>query len=75
MSGNVQVVPSLQRENLRVNVKDINVKIHTVSVTVQSAAVQHGNNSSGSGCTKAWLYTAPSSEVFLLGGRGNYSVI
>lgn len=46
-SGKMQVVPSLHRGNLSVNVKLIN-KIHIVFVTVLSAMIQHVNHSSGS---------------------------
>lgn len=47
LSGRVQVVPSLRRGNLSVNVKSIN-RAHIVIVTVRSAVIQHGNRSSGS---------------------------
>lgn len=74
--------PLSTKKNLSVNVKIIN-KVHTVIVTVLSAVIQHGNNSSGScwrcsaACRKAWLPAAASSEVLLLnvlGGRGKQSI-
>lgn len=71
-SGKVQVFSSRNKESLSVN-----VKIHTVIVTVLSAQIQHGNNPSvfcwqcSAGCTVA------SCQVLLLnmlGGRGKHGV-
>lgn len=81
-SGKVQVVPSLHRGNLSVNVKIIN-KIHIV--TVLSAVKQHGNHSSASDdccvlldAEKPGEPTVLSYEMLLLnmlGGPGKYRLI